>query len=103
MIPNHISLPTGTSVFILPSHVIFELNWAGKTGRHVVHLAQSLGESEGAARDEALLNAMELFRNVVGLEVIDDALHSGDWPPAGVTEISLDPIDSDSFDRTRDD
>ena len=80
MTPNQLPLPNGTSVVILPSQVILELEWSGLAGKHIVRLDQTLEGGEGQERDEALANAVELFRNVVGLEIIEDALYAANWP-----------------------
>jgi hypothetical protein len=80
MTPGEFPLPNGTSVVILPSQVLLELEWAGLAGKHIVRLDQTLDGNEGHQRDEALANAVELFRNVVGLEIIEDALYAANLP-----------------------
>lgn len=60
------------------------LIWDGRAGRHVVHLRQSLDESGAdGERDEGVANAVMIFRNVVGMEVIEDALAGSEWSSIG--------------------
>ncbi len=81
MTPENLLLPPGTSLTITQSQIDLALMWEGMAGRHVVHLRQSLDESiEDIERDECIENAVLLFRNVVGMEVIADALVAGEWP-----------------------
>ena len=49
-------------------------------GRHIIRLQTTLRGFQETDRTEAIANAVELFRNVVGLEIIDDAVRAGEWP-----------------------
>lgn len=81
MTPENLLLPPGTSLTITQSQIDLALMWDGMAGRHVVHLRQSLEEGiEDIERDECIENAVLVFRNVVGMEVIADALVANEWP-----------------------
>lgn len=68
------------------------IDWQGLNGRHIICLKATLEDAEESDRAEAIANAVELFRNMVGLEVIDDAVGAGEWP-MGSPEQPSDPAD----------
>ncbi len=90
MTPHDLMLPPGTSLMISRSQLILTLDWTGHAGRHLVRLHQTLASDEGVDRDEGIARAVGLFRNVVSLEVIDDAMNAGEWAPHGSDEDSGD-------------
>jgi hypothetical protein len=73
------------------SKIVLVLDWQGQAGRHVVRLDQTLAEGGVPELEEAIVNAVALFRNVVGFEVIDDAVSSGGWPGSDPDEASDGP------------
>jgi len=80
MTPENLLLPPGTSLTITHSQIDLALLWDGMAGRHVVHLKQSLEEGiEDIERDECIEHAVLMFRNVVGMEVIAEALAAAEW------------------------
>ena len=91
MKPDHLVLPSGTSAAICASRLFIGLKWRGYAGLHAVHLEQGLDGLEGVEREEAIAKAVELFRNVVGLDVIDDAMNAG--PTPGVPTVMDPPED----------
>jgi hypothetical protein len=108
MTPENLLLPPGTSLTITQSQIDLALMWDGMAGRHVIHLRQSLEEGiEDIRRDECIENAVLVFRNVVGMEVIADALVASEWPETdGTPEIDGDgeqsaPPSAEEWRRTR--
>jgi hypothetical protein len=91
---ENLELPPGTSVMVCRSHLILAMEWEGKAGRHVVHLHQTLEWDGDDERDAAITNAVALFRNVIGLEMIEDAIEAGESIfSADDEEAFVDPTD----------
>lgn len=74
----HLQLPPGTSIVIDDSRILLMLDWTGQAGRHIICLDQAIEGTSAEERDESANQAILLFRNVVGFEIIDDALNSGE-------------------------
>jgi hypothetical protein len=97
MTPDDSMLPPGTSMILSRSCLHLGIDWEGLSGRHIICLKATL-EDEEDDRAQAIANAVELFRNMVGLEVIGDAVGAGEWPMGHPDE----PSDStDPWCRTR--
>jgi hypothetical protein len=81
------------------------IDWQGLAGRHIICLKATLDTGEDGEeydRAEAIANAVELFRNMVGLEVIGDAVGAGEWPTGHADESSDQSSGSiDPWCRTR--
>jgi hypothetical protein len=90
MTPDHLMLPPGSSMMLAESLLFITIDWQGLRGRHIIQLQASLDESDGPERAEAIANAVELFRNMVGLEVIEDAVNAGEWPACDEENASTD-------------
>ena len=73
--------------------IFLTIDWQGLAGRHIIRLETTLDDGDGPERTEAIANAVELFRNVVGLEVIDDAVNAGEWPGGNAEEATDEPAD----------
>jgi hypothetical protein len=99
MTPDNLDLPPGTSMMIYGSRIIMALNWEGRAGRHVVCLGQTLEGDSILEREQSVANAAALFRNAVGFEVIDDIVHSGEWPGEDGDNSSTD-LPDDGWNRT---
>ena len=91
-------LPPGTTVVVSLSQINVALSWEGKSGQQIVHLQQNFDESEYTLRDDAITGAAALFRSIVGLVVIEDALAAGAWPEAR-TEAGSDDADTSEQDQ----
>jgi len=82
-------------MMLSPSSLFLAIDWQGLAGRHIIRLQITLDdESDESERAEAIADAAGLFRNFVGLEVIDDAVNAGEWPMGKNTgDIADEPID----------
>ncbi len=74
------------------TQIDFLLQWSGRAGTHVVHLRQTIDEEEDEEREQKIANAVLMFRNVIGMEVIEDALAAGEW-------LGLEGADGDEDER----
>lgn len=77
------------------SSLYLSIDWQGLTGRHIIHLKATLESSHEGDRADSITHAVEMFRNMVGLEVIDDAVNAGEWP---ASDIHLQQAAADSTD-----
>ena len=90
MRPDDLQLPPGTSMLLAESCLFLTIDWQGLNGRHIIRLQVTLDDSNDLEREKAITTSVELFRNMVGLEVIDDAVGAGEWPVSGAVEHSSD-------------
>ena len=107
MSSEHLTLPPGTALLISESHIDFLLRWTGQAGQHVVHLRQTIEGQDDEERQTVITTAVMMFRNVIGMEVIEDALAAGEWPDLENAEMEGNAPDAanasvDRWGRTQD-